>query len=358
MRGPADSARTSVEADPLRKALKHSLAFWAVAAPVWVMRGRRDPASIRARLPPRVPSRGARGPARSLPLQRHRLAGAAAGDGLPLPAARPHTCSPRSPCSPCSPARYSPSCSSRPRCRRRCWCWVSATGAVRDRLPLVADDHRHPDRERHAAARARARADLALPGQGRAVAALATGLVIAVKLVFWPMLVWLVATRRYRTAALRCGCVGRPDPRALGGHRVCRPGGYSQMLSSVSGREGPRSYSMAALLHWSSRAGPRQPRWRRCRRRRPCSRARCRSARARPRRDGAHRPRDPRALAARGDPLPRAAPRGGRALPPPARCRVAGSAPHLGSICKRTPAGWLSRTCTSSQSSPSPSSWR
>ena len=37
MDGDGDSARTSGEFDPLRKALTHSLAFWAVVVPVWMV---------------------------------------------------------------------------------------------------------------------------------------------------------------------------------------------------------------------------------------------------------------------------------------------------------------------------------
>ena len=34
-----EAPQTAVEPDPLRKALTHSVAFWAIAAPVWVLVG-------------------------------------------------------------------------------------------------------------------------------------------------------------------------------------------------------------------------------------------------------------------------------------------------------------------------------
>lgn len=81
------------------------------------------------------------------------------------------------------------------------------------------------------------------------VAALASGIVIALKLVFWPLLVWYVATRRYRTAALAslaaCALVIVP----WSGIAFAGLPGYLRLLSAVSSSEGPRSYSVAALLH-------------------------------------------------------------------------------------------------------------
>jgi hypothetical protein len=81
------------------------------------------------------------------------------------------------------------------------------------------------------------------------VAALASGIVIALKLVFWPLLVWFVATRRYRTAAFAglAACVLAIVPWA--GIGFAGLPGYPHLLSTVSRREGPHSYSVAALLH-------------------------------------------------------------------------------------------------------------
>jgi hypothetical protein len=89
-----------------------------------------------------------------------------------------------------------------------------------------------------------------------AVAAIATGFVIALKLFFWPLLVWLVATRRYRTAAL--GAVASVlfvfVPWAGIGFAGLR--GYSHLLATVAHREGPQSYSLAALAHFAIPSWP------------------------------------------------------------------------------------------------------
>jgi hypothetical protein len=83
-----------------------------------------------------------------------------------------------------------------------------------------------------------------------AVVAVATGFVVALKLFFWPLLVWLVATRRYRAAAL--GTVASALfvflPWAGIGFAGLR--GYPHLLSTVAHREGPSSYSLAALVHF------------------------------------------------------------------------------------------------------------
>jgi hypothetical protein len=83
----------------------------------------------------------------------------------------------------------------------------------------------------------------------RWVVALTAALLVALKLFFWPLLVWLVATRRYRTAALAAAtsAVFILVPWAGIGFAGLR--GYPHLLSSVSSSEGPRSYSVAALLH-------------------------------------------------------------------------------------------------------------
>jgi hypothetical protein len=83
----------------------------------------------------------------------------------------------------------------------------------------------------------------------RAVAALVTGLVVALKIFFWPLLIWLVATRRYRTAAFAAlaSVLLVVVPWAGIGFAGLR--GYPHLLSTVSRNEGPHSYSVAALLH-------------------------------------------------------------------------------------------------------------
>ena len=140
-------------------------------------------------------------------------------------------------------------------------------GARHPRLALLRvslciwwpDDHRHPDGERHAAAGAGARTRLALSGQA-VVVALLSGFMIALKLFFWPLLVWLVATRRYRTAALTAvaslAFVFLPWAGiGFAGLRRLRPCCSS---SSRTGRVRD-SYSLAALSTTPSRAGRPRP---------------------------------------------------------------------------------------------------
>jgi len=82
-----------------------------------------------------------------------------------------------------------------------------------------------------------------------AVAALAAGLLIALKLFFWPLLIWFVATRRYRTAALTALVTALLVILPWVGIGFAGLRGYPHLLSIVSSSEGPRSYSVAALLH-------------------------------------------------------------------------------------------------------------
>lgn len=81
------------------------------------------------------------------------------------------------------------------------------------------------------------------------VAALASGLLIALKLFFWPLIVWLVATRRYRTAALAALVTSVLVILPWAGIGFAGLRGYPHLLSTVSSSEGPRSYSVAALFH-------------------------------------------------------------------------------------------------------------
>jgi alpha-1,2-mannosyltransferase len=83
-----------------------------------------------------------------------------------------------------------------------------------------------------------------------AVAALVTGLVIALKLFFWPVLLWLVATRRYRTAALSAVASALLVLVPWAGIGFAGLRGYPHLLSTVASREGPDSYSLAALVHF------------------------------------------------------------------------------------------------------------
>jgi alpha-1,2-mannosyltransferase len=83
----------------------------------------------------------------------------------------------------------------------------------------------------------------------RAIAAVVTGLVLALKLFFWPLLFWLVATRRYRTAAVAAAASGLLVAGPWAGIGFAGLRGYPHLLAGVSRVEGPRSYSVAALLH-------------------------------------------------------------------------------------------------------------
>jgi hypothetical protein len=82
------------------------------------------------------------------------------------------------------------------------------------------------------------------------VVALVTGSLVALKVFFWPLLVWLLATRRYRSAGLGAlASVGfLLGPWAGIGFAGFR--GYPHLLSYVARREGPDSYSVAALIHF------------------------------------------------------------------------------------------------------------
>jgi hypothetical protein len=81
-----------------------------------------------------------------------------------------------------------------------------------------------------------------------AAAALLVGALIAVKLILWPLLIWLVVTRRSRTAAgsLIAGGVLIFAPWAAIGFAGL--GGYPHLLSMVSHVQGRDGFSIAALL--------------------------------------------------------------------------------------------------------------
>ena len=83
----------------------------------------------------------------------------------------------------------------------------------------------------------------------KVVAGLVCGLVIALKLFFWPVLIWLVATRRYRTAALAAASSVLLVFLPWAGIGFAGLRGYPHLMSKVSSREGPGGYSIAALLH-------------------------------------------------------------------------------------------------------------
>ena len=90
----------------------------------------------------------------------------------------------------------------------------------------------------------------------RVVAAVIAGLVIALKPFFWPIIFWFVATRRYRTAAIAAASSAVLVFLPWAGIGFAGLGSYPHLLSRVSSVEGPRGYSVAALLHsvlsWTS----------------------------------------------------------------------------------------------------------
>lgn len=90
----------------------------------------------------------------------------------------------------------------------------------------------------------------------RVVAALIAGLVIALKPFFWPIIFWFVVTRRYRSAALAAASAAVLVLVPWAGIGFAGLRDYPHLLSRVSSVEGPRGYSIAALLHsmlsWTS----------------------------------------------------------------------------------------------------------
>ncbi|MGZ4315027.1 MAG: glycosyltransferase family 87 protein [Gaiellaceae bacterium] len=90
----------------------------------------------------------------------------------------------------------------------------------------------------------------------RATAAVIAGLVIALKPFFWPIIFWFVATRRYRAAAIAAASSAVLVFVPWAGIGFAGLRGYPHLLSHVSSIEGPRLYSVAALLHpmlsWTS----------------------------------------------------------------------------------------------------------
>jgi len=82
------------------------------------------------------------------------------------------------------------------------------------------------------------------------VTAIVAGVVVALKLFFWPVLLWLVATRRYRSAALGAAASALFVLLPWGGIGFAGLRGYQHLLSTVANREGPESYSLAALVHF------------------------------------------------------------------------------------------------------------
>jgi hypothetical protein len=84
----------------------------------------------------------------------------------------------------------------------------------------------------------------------RAAVAVATGFLVALKVFFWPLLVWLVATRRYRTAALGAAASAALVFVPWAGIGFAGLHEYPHLLSTIARHEGADSYSVAALVHF------------------------------------------------------------------------------------------------------------
>ena len=83
----------------------------------------------------------------------------------------------------------------------------------------------------------------------RMVGALVAGFVVALKLFFWPVLLWFVATRRYRDAAVAAAAAALLVFVPWAGIWFAGLRAYPGLLLHVSDHEGLRSYSVAALVH-------------------------------------------------------------------------------------------------------------
>jgi hypothetical protein len=82
----------------------------------------------------------------------------------------------------------------------------------------------------------------------RVVATASAGAVVVAKLLMWPLLVWLVATRRTRTAATALAIAVAASAAAWAALDFAGLAQYPSMLTTLTRVEGDRSYSLLALL--------------------------------------------------------------------------------------------------------------
>jgi Glycosyltransferase family 87 len=234
--------------DPLKKALTHALAFWAVVGPLWVLVG----AALRGKFA--LDFRHAFLPAAHAVLHGHSpysaIGSRALSEGTaflypPLGAylLTPFTLLPPLVSEIAAVALVAAAVPATLlvlgvrdwRCHAIAFLWWPTLIAIQTgnlTLPMllvVALIWRHRDRT--------------------VVVALLTGLVVALKLFFWPLLVWLVATRRYRSAAFAALSSALLILLPWAGIGFAGLRGYPRLLSTVSRNEGPHSYSVAALFH-------------------------------------------------------------------------------------------------------------
>jgi alpha-1,2-mannosyltransferase len=242
-------AQTAVESDPARKALTHSLAFWAIVASVWMVVANAlnhqfafdvhhafVPAA-RAVLHGSSPYSGvaSRAVREGTSYLYPPLAAYLFAPLTVLPTLAAETLSTLLVAA-CVPAALLVLGVRDWRCHAAAFLWMPVIAGIQSAnltLPMLlglAVVWRYRDRT--------------------VVAGLVTGLVVALKIFFWPVLIWLVATRRYRTAALGAAASVFFVFVPWAGIGFAGLHGYPHLLSVVSHREGPISYSLAALIHF------------------------------------------------------------------------------------------------------------
>lgn len=244
----AEGTPTAVERDPLRKALTHSLAFWSLAAPLWVLIvaafGHKFALDFRHSFLPAAHA-VLHGASPYSAIGSRALAEGTAFLYPPLSAylLAPFTLLPAVAAEVLAVALIAAAVPATLlllgvrdwRCHAVAFLWwptiiaIQTANLTLPMLLLLALAWRYRDRS--------------------VVSAAALALVVALKLFFWPLLLWPLASRRYRTALF--GVVGAAAlvllPWAGIGFAGLR--GYPHLLAHVSRAEGPRSYSVAALLH-------------------------------------------------------------------------------------------------------------
>jgi Glycosyltransferase family 87 len=247
--GDGGSAPAS-EVDPLRRALTHSLAFWAVAVPVWMVISNAMDHQFAFDVHFAF-----------LPAARTVLHGASPYSGVTSRAVRdgfaflyppvgaylfaPFTLLPTVVADTLAtvlvaatvPAALAVLGVRDWRCYAIVFLWIPTIAAIQSTnvtLPMVLG--------------------LALVWRYRnkaAVVALVGGFIVALKLFFWPLLVWLVATRRYRTAALTAAASLAFVFVPWAGIGFAGLGDYAHLLRVVARQEGADSYSLAAVVHYA-----------------------------------------------------------------------------------------------------------
>ena len=250
MSADGDSAPAAPEPDPLRKALTHSLAFWAVVVPVWMVLGN----AMKHQFAFDVHFA-------FVPAARAVLHGASPYGDVTSQAVRegyaflyppvgaylfaPFTLLPTVVAGTLATLLVAATVPATLlvlgirdwRCYAISFIWIPTLAGIESAnvtLPMVLG--------------------LALVWRYRdkaAVVALVGGFIVALKLFFWPLLVWLIATRRYRTAAWTAAASAAFVFLPWAGIGFAGLGDYIHLLRFVARREGADSYSLAALVHYA-----------------------------------------------------------------------------------------------------------